>query len=408
MKVPRYLSSSRRAITIGLALAATLSTLTAGPTHAQGARPPFIVGFTDVLSGPNAGLGTPVMNGAKAYFDSVNARGGVHGRRIELRVIDSQADATRVVSAMQDLAGAGALAIMGLTISGNAEAAAPIANRLKVPVYSGGLSAKLLNPFQPYIFSSDITIASEGQMQIDFIRKQLFPNKADLKVAIYINQTAGTIAYAEIMKELLKQQQPGWRVVAEEVVPLTITDAGVPVAKMLSAQPDVVIMGGIDPVALLAVRAMMGQNSKVPVVNFHAGNAERTMLSLNYPGYYVIRQFPTTQDANPGKGFADMIAAMRAAGLYEGLLTSYNAITGYTTAVQITAILNKCGPDCNAEAMQKATLAIGQIDTGGITFRPTSFSPSRHQGIDTARFYRANNGKLEAVGDSYSATYGKP
>ncbi|MDZ4802934.1 MAG: ABC transporter substrate-binding protein [Bryobacteraceae bacterium] len=394
---------------LAAATVGTLSVTTGVQTSfAQAAKPPFVVGFTDVLSGPNAGLGTPLLAGAKAYFDSVNARGGVHGRKIDLRVIDSQADATRVATSIQDLQGAGAVAIMGLTISGNVEAAAPIANRAKVSLFSGGTSAKLLNPFQPYLFSSDITTASEGQMQIDFVRKHLFPNKNDLKVALYYNQTAGVIAYVEILKDLMKQQQPGWRVVADEVVPLNVTDAGVAVAKMLSAQPDVVIMGAVDPVAILAVRAMVAQGSKIPAVNFHGGNAERTMLVNNYPGYYAIRQYPTTQDSNAGRGYAEMIAAMKSVGIYDGLITSYNAITGYNTALQITAILNKCGENCNSESLQKTTHGIGQIDTGGITFKPVVYSPTRHQGVDTGRFYRANNGKLEAVGDMYSAAWGKP
>src|SRR5688500_20164133 len=42
------------------------------------------LGQTAVFSGPAAQLGIQMRNGIKAYFDSVNDKGGVRGRRLEL------------------------------------------------------------------------------------------------------------------------------------------------------------------------------------------------------------------------------------------------------------------------------------------------------------------------------------
>ena len=40
------------------------------------------------MSGPASGLGKGMLAGARAVFDDVNARGGIHGRKIELIVRD--------------------------------------------------------------------------------------------------------------------------------------------------------------------------------------------------------------------------------------------------------------------------------------------------------------------------------
>src|SRR5215212_10393537 len=66
-----------------LALAALLPGLALG--QAPGVYPDKIVlGQSAVFSGPAAQLGIQMRNGIKAYFDYVNEKGGVHGRKLEL------------------------------------------------------------------------------------------------------------------------------------------------------------------------------------------------------------------------------------------------------------------------------------------------------------------------------------
>ena len=46
------------------------------------------IGMVNVQSGPAAGLGKGMRYGAEAVFKSVNSKGGVHGRQINLLVGD--------------------------------------------------------------------------------------------------------------------------------------------------------------------------------------------------------------------------------------------------------------------------------------------------------------------------------
>jgi len=61
-----------------------------------------VLGATGPLSGSETAY-EPVMSGAKAYFDYVNAHGGVNGRKIVYKIEDDQFDPSQTVAKTQKL-----------------------------------------------------------------------------------------------------------------------------------------------------------------------------------------------------------------------------------------------------------------------------------------------------------------
>src|SRR5262245_9456177 len=61
------------------------------------------VGMPIPLSGPPALFGEPASKGAQMFVDELNAKGGVLGRKIELIVRDSKADANEAVRVAREL-----------------------------------------------------------------------------------------------------------------------------------------------------------------------------------------------------------------------------------------------------------------------------------------------------------------
>jgi len=55
------------------------------------------LGQSTTLSGPLGDLGQEVLRGSKAYFDALNARGGINGRKIVLTSKDDAYDAKKTV-----------------------------------------------------------------------------------------------------------------------------------------------------------------------------------------------------------------------------------------------------------------------------------------------------------------------
>ena len=83
-------------------LVALLTVVLLVPLAAE-AQKPIKVGMPMPLSGPPALFGDPAAKGAQMFVEELNAKGGVLGRKIELLVRDSKADANEAVRVAREL-----------------------------------------------------------------------------------------------------------------------------------------------------------------------------------------------------------------------------------------------------------------------------------------------------------------
>src|SRR3546814_6661193 len=77
------------------------------------------------------------LEGFQLYIDSVNASGGINGHKIEVMIRDVQIDPARSASSAQELAGAGALAIAGLSLTSTHMPVYKAMAKVNVPVVTG-------------------------------------------------------------------------------------------------------------------------------------------------------------------------------------------------------------------------------------------------------------------------------
>jgi branched-chain amino acid transport system substrate-binding protein len=107
----------------------------------------IVIGGTVPLSGPASSFAA-VGPGAQAYFKYVNARGGVHGRKIDYRIYDDGYDPSRTVEMTRKLVGQDrVLAIFNAVGTANNLAIRPFLNALKVPqLFVGDGSSALHQP----------------------------------------------------------------------------------------------------------------------------------------------------------------------------------------------------------------------------------------------------------------------
>ena len=73
------------------------------PLLAEAAPETIVVGQAIDLSGPNADLGRDYVAGIKTYFDVLNAKGGINGRRIQYLVRDDRGQSDLAVKAVAEL-----------------------------------------------------------------------------------------------------------------------------------------------------------------------------------------------------------------------------------------------------------------------------------------------------------------
>src|SRR5690348_7970272 len=115
----------------------------------------ILLGQSAAFSGPAAKLGIEMNAGTKAYFDYVNAKGGVHGRKIELKTRDDRYEANLAVENTKKLIDEDKVfALVSYVGTPTTGAAMPIFTQAKVPLVGPFTGAEVLRtPVNRYIFN---------------------------------------------------------------------------------------------------------------------------------------------------------------------------------------------------------------------------------------------------------------
>ncbi|MFM9880886.1 MAG: ABC transporter substrate-binding protein [Burkholderiaceae bacterium] len=108
----------------------------------------ILLGQTAAISGPEADSGRQYHQGAQLHFAALNARGGISGRRIELRLLDDAGDPGQAAANARSLINDGVFALFGSYGAGPSLAALPLAVQAKVPLVAPLSGAQALR--QPY------------------------------------------------------------------------------------------------------------------------------------------------------------------------------------------------------------------------------------------------------------------
>lgn len=136
------------------------------------------VGLIGPYTGELAQYGLAVQQGARLYFDKVNAAGGVNGKLLEVVYIDSKGTDTDAVTAYNRLKSQGVTAVMGAVVSGNTIAVAGVAKEDNMPMVTASATAE------------GVTLNADGSVNTNVFR------------ACFIDPFQGTKA-AQYAKEVL-------------------------------------------------------------------------------------------------------------------------------------------------------------------------------------------------------------
>lgn len=115
--------------------AAAAAAAWAGTARAQDSGA-IVLGQSCAMTGPSAQLGLPFHEGAKLYFDQLNAQGGVGRRPIELRVADDGYEPERCVANTQRFLSEEVFALFGYVGTATCLAAVPLLQKARVPLFA--------------------------------------------------------------------------------------------------------------------------------------------------------------------------------------------------------------------------------------------------------------------------------
>ncbi|WP_454917963.1 ABC transporter substrate-binding protein [Xanthobacter sediminis] len=397
------MSSENRRVLGGLALGLTLACAFAGLSPAPAAAAePFRFGYLTDASGPMQGTFKATLDGFQLYVDQLNTAGGVKGRRFDIKVRDIQSDTQRSVNAVQELAAADVLAILGLAVSNTHAAVYASAEKLGLPVvaaYPANIPLAL-PPASSNAFATGLIFSVTGEAAGKFAR-EIAPKGKTLVCLGF--ESPGSILACEAATK--SAQANGFTKVESIIVPLTQRDFRGVVDKVIAINPDVVTdcFGRGHVVSLLPALGAAGYDGVY--LNMESGigvdalrDAVRDAPDLKLYTYsrYIV------DGEGPGPQAEALRAAAKAAG-FKQLLTYHAA--GWTLGLVVADAAAKCAEPCDRAAFTKALEQVA-VDTGGLSGAPVRFSPTDHYGATAYRLYRFDHDKqgFSPVGEWVPAT----
>jgi branched-chain amino acid transport system substrate-binding protein len=142
---------------------------------AASAQKPIKVGVPLPLSGPPALFGDPASKGAQMYVDELNAKGGVLGRKIELVIRDSKADANEAVRVAREMILKDNVDfLMGTLTSAEGPAVSVVAKENKIVFIAPIPKTDQLtaaDKLHPYVFRIAANTTMEGRSAAEIVAK---------------------------------------------------------------------------------------------------------------------------------------------------------------------------------------------------------------------------------------------
>ncbi|GAA1840010.1 ABC transporter substrate-binding protein [Pseudonocardia ailaonensis] len=379
--LPRSLRVLAGAAAVALSVAACGGGGGAASTSGTGGV--WHVGGSMILSGAAASYGSNMAGGMLAYFEDVNAKGGVAGRKIQLDQADGGLVAAQTIQSIKQLSQQNdAIVIGGLLPSSAVLNAKSAIEQAKVPVLLGSPVTSMVRPAMDYVYGGGAPLfGDEAFMQADFAKAKLIQPGQAPRVAFVYQISAESQLWADNIQKLAAQN--GWNVVGVESYQVGTTDFAAQAAKIGAAKPDI-IFGAFDQSNFAFIKALMASNVTAPLVANQGGPHADQMQQLNYPALYVGRQivYPTG-DEPAVTAYRDLVKKYAPQADVQSHITQY----GYLQAKIIVGALQKCGNDCTPAKMNDTLKSTTSIDTGGFTFTPITYSAQSTQGLDSEKFY---------------------
>src|SRR5678815_568545 len=168
------------------------------------------VGMPIPLSGPPALFGDPASKGAQMYVDELNAKGGVLGRKIELIVRDSKADANEAVRVAREMILKDNVDfLVGTLTSAEGPAVSVVAKENKIVFIAPIPKTDQLtaaDKLHPYVFRVASTTTIEGRSVAEIIAKWPVKRIATISPDYAYGQDV-TKSFVEHLKKIAPQME---------------------------------------------------------------------------------------------------------------------------------------------------------------------------------------------------------
>jgi ABC-type branched-subunit amino acid transport system substrate-binding protein len=330
----------------------------------------IVLGQAAVFSGPAAQLGIQMRNGIKAYFDHVNANGGVNGRRLELVTEDDRYEQSVAPGASKKLIEEQRVfALLGYVGTPTGVAHLPVVTQAKVPLVGMFTGAEALRvPFNRYVFHVRASYYDETEKIVEQV-----VSTGGKKIAVFYQNDAYGEAGRKGTELALERRK--MKIHSQGTVERNTVAVEAAAKAIHASQPDAVVMISAYTSIAAFVRAMqkMGSGATFYNVSFVGSKALADALGKDGVGVAIsqVVPFPWATGVPVVKEY--QLLAKKAG------FTDYNfsALEGFLTAKVMVEGLRRTGKNLTREGLVESLERMQDVDLGGFF---VGYSPKNRAG----------------------------
>jgi branched-chain amino acid transport system substrate-binding protein len=368
-----------------LGLAAPASAAEPGVTDQE-----ILIGLFAPMSGQLAAFGFDPLQAAKMWYEEINKKGGIHGRKIKVAIEDDKCSPTEAVAVVKKLVTVDKVFLVnGGSCTAAAVATQEFVTREKVPfVMLNAAGDGGVFPATRYMFGAfGGTQRTVGATIMEFAIKEL----KGKKIAFIAHDDDFGNSNWSTAQAVAKRL--GVEVVAIERIPPRITDVTAPMLKIRAANPDVLISTAYPaPAVLIAQKYAEYGMTKIPLVQAVQGVPIPAVYAKNVGNPAALTNF---YYGSPLNDLTDGPKQQKWIDLYKtyypdrkpGAFMTY----GLPSAMAITMALEKAGKDVTREKFVDAMETL-DFDSGVIA-GPTVFARGRRDGSRASVFIKFDGTK---------------
>jgi len=378
----------------------------------------IVIGISSPFTGSVKANGIELYRGSLAYFEHVNQRGGVHGRKITVKALDDNYNPlTAIANTMQLIEQEQVFLLFDYMGTAVVTRILPVLKLfgdrdvfLFCP-YSGG-EAQRLPPYDSHVFNLRASYKQETEGLVENLLRI-----GRKRIAVFYQADAfGRGGWEGVQGALAKH---GLKIVAEATY-----RHGTPFSASFTPQVEILRRGEPDAVISIAfhadgagfIRDARDAGWDVPIANLSVGgSAILPLLSLegartgrqNYtsnlissevvPNYEdlslpAVRQYRELMDR-----YHPMPPKELSGEGYTPFRYSHIGLEGFLNAKVLVEVLERLGEPPARERLRKVVESIKNLDIGIDT--RVSFGPDRHQGMDKVYYFTVEGERYVPVTD---------
>jgi branched-chain amino acid transport system substrate-binding protein len=364
----KYLRWILGALGVAMGMAAPL----AQATEAGVGDKEIAIGQIIALTGPLADITPDIVNGAQAWFNAVNGKGGVNGRKVRLVTLDDgYVPANTVKAAHQLIDEDRVFALLNVTGTGNVAAIMPLLDQEKPPMPLFGPitgADQLRDPAMSNLFHIRASYGDE----VEKIVQHLSTLGIQRISVVYLDNGLGKSGLAGVQKAMDKRSM---KIYSSASVQQDASDIDKAVTALHDSRPEVIIMITTGKATVDFIKKYNAQSKGMRFYSLSVMGTQATLRALGADGVGVVVTsvvpFPWSQSIPAAKEYR---AAMQKSGFTN---LSFIGFEAFLNAKAMTEGMRRAGRDLTRPRFVAALEGMKQVNLGGFE---VGFGKGSHQG----------------------------